>query len=95
MTQIKKLQQINSNWEYKGKYGYIVDQDTGETICQQSDEKRGKLIASSPDLLKELQWEVDFLEGLLNDGLEISSTHSNTINSRIEILKQAINKATK
>ena len=82
MTQIKKLQQINSNWEYKGKYGYIVDQDTGETICKphynDKEGKRAKLIASAPDLLQ-------VLKDILHTGVAFN----------MEKVEKAINKATK
>lgn len=48
-----------------------------------------KILAAAPELLNELIWEVDFLEGLLKDGLKMQDAHRSTIKSRINILKQA------
>ena len=79
MTQIKK--QINSNWK-ADKYGYVVDQDTGETICKphynDKEGKRAKLIASAPDLLQ-------VLKDILHTGVAFN----------MEKVEKAINKATK
>ena len=96
-----KTKHTQGKWSaFPNEEGDITIQSDNGTLIgcawdegQQEMKANAKLIAAAPNTINELIWEVEFLEGLLTDGLSMQTAHRSTINARINVLKETIKQA--